>query len=108
MKVDVTKKIKQFYAEDEKEMKEKGAEALTFGRIMTTSLLQGGNDADPQKGGKLTADDKLSNYLLAIRIREAKKLVELNAAEAAKIRQYVGEIFPSVTIGQVFPVLDGK
>ena len=61
---------------------------------------------DRGKAKEITGKDKVKRYELAKRIYHAKELVDLQAEEISLLKELVGRIYPPITVGQAFEILD--
>ena len=61
---------------------------------------------DRGKAKEISGKDKVKRYELAKRIYHSKELVDLQAEEIALLKELVGRIYPPITVGQAFEILD--
>lgn len=77
-------------------------EPVTLSKICCEALM--GNKPNEEISG----DEKLSRYILAMKIRQAKGLCEVTADEIVKIKKLVGEFMKTLVVGAAFELLEGK
>ena len=55
---------------------------------------------------ELSAKEKVRRYQLAVKIFKSKGLVDLPAEDIALLKELIGRIYPPITVGQAFEILD--
>ncbi|MCD6262343.1 MAG: hypothetical protein J7J52_04905 [Deltaproteobacteria bacterium] len=60
-----------------------------------------------QERETLDAKEKLARYELALKVNKGGD-VEVTVEEIAKIKDCVGKVYPTLVVGQVFHLLEGK
>ncbi len=87
------------------EMKEVTYPPFTLRKACTNVLVM--READGQGRPKeLSGKDKVERYELAKKIHNSKGLVDLTVEEVALLKELVGRIYPPITVGQAFEILD--
>ena len=61
---------------------------------------------DRGRGKEITGKEKVRRYELAKKIYHSKELVDLQAEEITLLKDLVGKIYPPITVGQAFEILD--
>lgn len=90
---------------DNGEMVEKKYPPFTLRKACTNVLVM--RQADERGREKqLTGKEKVERYELAKKIHNSTGLVDLEAEEIALLKKLIGEIYPPITVGQSFEILD--
>lgn len=55
---------------------------------------------------ELSAEDKIERYELAKKIHKSSGLVDLERKEITLLMELIGKIYPPLTVGQAFEILD--
>ena len=55
---------------------------------------------------EMTGKEKVERYELAKKIHNSTGLVDLQVEEVALLKELIGRIFPPITVGQAFEILD--
>ncbi len=90
---------------DNGEMEEKKYPPFTLRKACTNVLVM--REVDAQGRPKeMTGKQKVERYELAKKIHNSTGLVDLQAEEIALLKELIGRIFPPITVGQAFEILD--
>ena len=90
---------------DKGEMEEKKYPPFTLRKACTNVLVM--REVDAQGRPKeMTGKQKVERYELAKKIHNSTGLVDLQAEEIALLKELIGRIFPPITVGQAFEILD--
>ena len=54
----------------------------------------------------IDGEEKLNRYDLAMRVKKDDN-VEINEKEVKTLKEIIGNMFPTIIVGQIFPALDG-
>lgn len=57
---------------------------------------------------QISGTEKVSRYLLAARIKQAKTPINIDAEEVVKIKELVGEFMSTLIAGAAYQILEGK
>ena len=55
---------------------------------------------------EISAEEKVKRYMLAQKIYKSTGLVDLQAEEIALLKKLIGRIYPPITVGQSYEILD--
>ena len=90
---------------DNGEMEEKKYPPFTLRKACTNVLVMREVD-EKGRPKQLTGKEKVERYELAKKIHHSKGLVDLTVEEIALLKELVGRIYPPITVGQAFEILD--
>lgn len=96
MKIDFSQIIRKI---NDDPIKEPDGKDFTLGSACINSLL-----ADPEV--KISGEEKVNRYNLALAIHAAREPLDLKIEEAAKIKQLVGETYTALVVGQAWKMLE--
>jgi hypothetical protein len=115
MKVKVSSILKNVYGEPLKSQRKKPRtkaeqkagkspefEGMTLKDVMVNSLL------GEYEGEKLTGEDKLKRYKLAMKVQDAKAEAELTTTEIAEIKELIGKSWSPLISGQAWELIEPK
>jgi len=77
-----------------------GEGQATLGRACANALLIDDRDA--------SGDEKVKRFLIATKIRDAKKINDLPVEDIALIKKLVAKAFPPLIVGRCWEILDPK
>ncbi len=90
---------------DKGEMEEKKYPPFTLRKACTNVLVMGERDAQGRPK-EMTGKQKVERYELAKKIHNSTGLVDLQAEEITLLKELIGRIYPPITVGQSFEILD--
>ena len=92
--------------DDDGKMVEKKFPPFTL-RMACINVLVMREQQQPGKPVKeLTGEEKVKRYQLAQRIYDSKGLLDISPEEQVLLKQLIGRIYPPITVGQAFEILD--
>ena len=59
-----------------------------------------------ERAKELTGNEKVKRYELAKKIFKSTGLVDLEAEQVTLLKELIGNIYPPITVGQAFEILD--
>lgn len=92
--------------DDDGKMVEKKFPPFTL-RMACINVLVMREQQQPGKPVKeLTGEEKLKRYQFAQRIYNSKGLLDISPEEQVLLKQLTGRIYPAITVGQAWQILD--